>query len=308
MVREGFDDQGKNVKYATNMLPEVVIRKKGGQSAPMGTSSNEDVIAKRLDKLKGYVEENVTNSMLKDEQEEIMNAFMQPPPMPQQQPMGGDYMQGGGSSGFIDFINPFDRRRVEATIPQGQPQANQSPTMQFMPQAIQDMNKSNKPEGWRPPMDPDYNPNAPTCPPGYKYDAQKGDCVIAQTRGGKALEAVGDAWKNADGQQLASGVLAGLGTISGAMERSNMRKQEKQLEQNIWERQMTSAGGTDKGKYLTNSGDFVPPTMQTPVQFTGYNPGVFAKKGAQVDGEVTYLTDDQIKHIISLGGQVEFLD
>ncbi len=115
-------------------------------------------------------------------------------------------------------------------------------------------------------------------------------------------------WKSLTGTQKAETVLYGLRGINSAMESRLRRERDEQMDQNIWERQMVSAGSTDKGKYLVNSGDFVPPTMQTPVQFTGYNPNVYAKKGAQVNNEIAYLTDDQIKSIIGMGGQVEFLD
>lgn len=115
-------------------------------------------------------------------------------------------------------------------------------------------------------------------------------------------------WKSLTGTQKAETVLYGLRGINSAMESRLRRERDEQMDQNIWERQMVSAGSTDKGKYLVNSGDFVPPTMQTPVQFSGYNPNVYAKKGAQVNDEIAYLTDDQIKSIIGMGGQVEFLD
>jgi hypothetical protein len=57
---------------------------------------------------------------------------------------------------------------------------------------------------------------------------------------------------------------------------------------------------------MTNMDVFTPPTQQTPVQFSGlnYKQGYgYGKKG----GSVMYLTEKQIRDIISLGGEVEFI-
>lgn len=143
----------------------------------------------------------------------------------------------------------------------------------------------------------------------YHYDEQ-GNYKLAQEPAKQPTEkkGLGKWWKGLTNEQKAGMMLVGLDTINASAQKRIENKRQKQLEQNIWERQMSTAGRTDKGMYLTNSGVPVTPVQQTPVQFTGYNPNTFAKKGAEVDNKIAYLTDAEIKAIIQMGGQVEFLD
>jgi hypothetical protein len=115
-------------------------------------------------------------------------------------------------------------------------------------------------------------------------------------------------WKGMSGIQKAEGVLSFLFGANSGMERRRAKEEEEYQQRFMTPEAWSPSAPTSKGEYLVNSGDFVPPNMQTPVQFTGYNPGVFAKKGSEINSKITYLTNDQIRSIIEMGGQVEFLD
>ena len=148
----------------------------------------------------------------------------------------------------------------------------------------------------------------------YHYDDQ-GNYTLGQVPAKeekqKTNTGLGKWWKNLSHEQKAGMMLTGLSTINAAAEKRIANQRQDQLDQNIWERQMSTAGRTDKGMYLPNSGVPVPPTMQNPVQFSGYNPFGYAsaKQGKEVKtSDIAYLTDDEIKAIIQMGGQVEFLD
>jgi hypothetical protein len=145
------------------------------------------------------------------------------------------------------------------------------------------------------------------CPPGYKWDPKRGECVVAQTRAGKALDKMGEWWQNKSGDERANMVLGAANSIVGAKEQMNQRKYEEQLEKQMFNKFTTSVTApTDKGMHMVNQRTPVPPTLMTPVQFTGQN----YTQGygyAQMGGEL-YLSDDEIQNIISMGGEVEYLD
>lgn len=344
--------------------------KDGGQSVPMGVSSNDDVVSRRMEKLRKFVSDNVYNNMLEQEAEDIKNAFT-----PQNQMMGQgeeqeymkfggrlkkkghtdqrlrmalqgrlDYMEPGGQSDGLSsafgFVFPpaktvgdmFDRRttglidapasNVSTTGPvQGQGTAinmggytnlsqpsgayntyapQQNETTQGIMNMAQNQNEA---------LD-QYEVSEGTgkqCPEGYKWDPKRGQCVVAQTRAGKALDKVGEWWQNKSGDERANLVLGMANSVVGAKEQQNQRKYEEQLQNQMYNLFTTSVTApTDKGMHMVNQRTPVPPTMMTPVQFTGKN----YTQGygyAQMGGEM-YLSDDEIQNIISLGGQVEYLD
>jgi hypothetical protein len=71
----------------------------------------------------------------------------------------------------------------------------------------------------------------------------------------------------------------------------------------------TQNNDLDKGDWTANEGYFRP-DQDVPVQNTGYNfESMYAKMGGSYKkGGEYYLTDEEIDAIISMGGQVEFLD
>jgi len=71
----------------------------------------------------------------------------------------------------------------------------------------------------------------------------------------------------------------------------------------------TQNNDLDKGDWTANEGYFRP-NEDVPVQNTGYNfQSMYAKMGGSYKkGGEYYLTDEEIDAIISMGGQVEFLD
>ena len=111
-------------------------------------------------------------------------------------------------------------------------------------------------------------------------------------------------WNNLPGIYKAEALLSLSGGINRARESHLEKKRQDQLDTEMQAMRFATAQPVNRGKYLTNNMGFVPPTMQTPVQFSGYNPGVYGKYGT----EVMYLTDDQINDILRQGGEIEFLD
>jgi len=314
MYKRGGEKKKSNVKNL----------KKGGVSAPMGTNSNDQVKTGRLDAFKKYIDGNVYNSMLKQEQQDILKAFSDPQYfMKQMQPEQEQVMAVGGSaSGFINAVNPFDRRRA----PVGQIDGMNDPSGKYslpsdIPEGMTEEDEKRYKEEYTFGYDKEGNRvsvnknkaddfewgEAPQgCPPGYKYDPQKGDCVVEKTRAGMAMENIGEAWQGLSGAERANMVLGMSGAAVSGKEQINRQKYDEQLERNLFNNYTFAAKPSDRGYHMTNQLEMVPPTMQTPVQFTGKNYRQdfgYSKQGGEM-----YLTDDQIKHIISLGGQVEFLD
>lgn len=152
---------------------------------------------------------------------------------------------------------------------------------------------------------------AASCPEGYEYDRRQQKCVPAGTRSrskvGNFLKKGVDAWKGMSAAEKVNTGLAVGNYAVGAKEEQNRREYEEQVKNKSWEDQFVMAyKPSDSGKYMTNMDVMVPPTQQTPVQFSGrnYMQGTgYAKEG----GSVMYLTEKQIRDIISLGGEVEFI-
>lgn len=146
---------------------------------------------------------------------------------------------------------------------------------------------------------------AASCPSGMEYDPDSQRCVPEGTL------------KKAKQDKLASSqprreqwVNVGLGIGNWLLEPFEKRREKKRMKQidNIIQENRFTVAPTNKGMYMTNTAAPVPPTQQTPVQFTGYNPSAFAKYGKEKKNDYVYLTPQQIMHVISMGGQVEFLD
>lgn len=109
-------------------------------------------------------------------------------------------------------------------------------------------------------------------------------------------------------REMAVNVGLGIGNwMLDQVEKVRERKRMKQIDKIIQENRFAVAP-TDRGMYMTNTAAPVPPTQQTPVQFTGYNPSAFAKYGKEKKNDYVYLTPQQIMDVISMGGEVEFLD
>lgn len=152
---------------------------------------------------------------------------------------------------------------------------------------------------------------AASCPEGYEYDRRQQKCVPAGTRSrskvGNFLKEKRDQWKGMTAAEKVNTGLAVGNFAVGAKERANELIREQQIKDEAWQNQFVTAyKPSDRGKYMTNMDVFTPPTKQTPVQFSGlnYKQGYgYAKEG----GSVMYLTEKQIRDIISLGGEVEFI-
>jgi hypothetical protein len=103
-----------------------------------------------------------------------------------------------------------------------------------------------------------------------------------------------------------------LGTVNSAIDsrqKSIDKKAQDQLERRMFDQLSFASKPSNKGFHMVNNRVPVPPTMQTPVQFTGknYTDNANVYGYAKSGGEM-YLSDDEIQNIISLGGEVEYLD
>ena len=146
---------------------------------------------------------------------------------------------------------------------------------------------------------------AASCPTGMEYDADNQRCVPE----GTLKKARQD--KRAAGQpKREQAVNIGLGVGNWMLDQVEQRKQKERNQQieDIIQANRFTAAPVNRGMYMTNKEVPVPPTKQTPTQFSGYNPSTFAKYGKETKDDYVYLTPQEIMHIIQLGGQVEFLD
>lgn len=145
---------------------------------------------------------------------------------------------------------------------------------------------------------------ASSCPTGMEYDPDTQRCVpegtLKKARQDKraASQPKREAWVNAG---LAIG-----NRLLGEYEDRKEKERMKQLE-NIIQANRFTAAPMDRGYGTVNLNANIP---TTPTQFTGYNPNplVTAKMGKQIKDDYVYLTPQQIMNVISMGGQVEFLD
>lgn len=153
--------------------------------------------------------------------------------------------------------------------------------------------------------------NMPGSTAQYHYDDQ-GNYLLGQVPQKKKREKteLTDAERALRQQKREMGVnmFLGMGNrMLSALDEKRARERQDQIDQEIQRNRFTVAP-TDRGYTMTNLGVPVPPTKQTPVQFTGYNPSVYAKRGAEMKTDYMYLSPSEIEEIIRLGGQVEFLD
>ncbi len=109
-------------------------------------------------------------------------------------------------------------------------------------------------------------------------------------------------------REMGVNMFLGMGNnMLSALDEKRARERQDQIDAEIQRNRFITAP-TDRGFTMTNLGVPVPPTKQTPVQFTGYNPSTYAKRGAEMKSDYMYLSPREIEEIIRLGGQVEFLD
>lgn len=105
-------------------------------------------------------------------------------------------------------------------------------------------------------------------------------------------------------------MLAGLNLASGIVGNFQNRKRQKDLFGKMSADQVfTPTNDKDRGNDTVNEGYFKPP-QQVPVENKGYNfQSQYAKMGGSYKkGGEYYLTDEEIERLISMGGEVEFLD
>ena len=108
----------------------------------------------------------------------------------------------------------------------------------------------------------------------------------------------------------APAALAGLDLLSGFANNIQEAGKKKQIYNKMSADQVfTKMPTTSRGDYTANEGYFRP-DQQVPVENTGYNfQSQYAKMGGSYKkGGEYYLTDEEIERLISMGGEVEFLD
>lgn len=139
-------------------------------------------------------------------------------------------------------------------------------------------------EGWR--------PGEGNCPNGQKWDPEKQKCYSVK-------------WQSYE--PYVNLALMGMNAINERLEAKDRRKREGQFKNMT----MADAIMPAKPRNRMNMGLYDVNTGQIPLAGT-YNtnyiaPGEFLPMSKQ-GGRVMHLSDSQIKNIIAMGGQVEFLD
>jgi hypothetical protein len=151
----------------------------------------------------------------------------------------------------------------------------------------------------------------------FAADANKSKNITVDAGGGRSYPPKASKQNTQDGKSgkwsqpvREMAVNVGLGIGNWMLDQVNKVRERKRMEQidKIIQENRFAVAPTDRGMYMTNTAAPVPPTQQTPVQFTGYNPSAFAKYGKEKKNDYVYLTPQQIMDVISMGGEVEFLD
>lgn len=249
--------------------------------------------------------------------------------IPHALPHGAFFADGGENDGLLMYqsattpgqVNMGYKGMYSTVEPEEDQQASGTTSLQ-MPNLF-DINKYQQtPQGWHPSMqlpqedntDPmaDYNEDITRMPGSFQSDRMYPD------KGATSNAAPDNTKQNKPGlsqnQKRQARVLAGLAIgnhlVSGYQNKLD-REREAEIDKQRDYLKFAVAKPVDRGMYMTNMDVPVPPTKQTPVQFSGYNPFGYAsaKEGREVNNShIAYMTDEEIKRIISLGGQVEFLD
>lgn len=119
---------------------------------------------------------------------------------------------------------------------------------------------------------------------------------------------------NNDGfNQWAPMILPAMDMISSIAEQGDARRNEAQL-QNLKQASNVFTPNTDmnRGKHTINQGYFDPSNMVA-TQFTGNDqgaigsPNVYSQYGGEMQSGEYYLTEDEIKKVMAMGGQIEYL-
>lgn len=122
-------------------------------------------------------------------------------------------------------------------------------------------------------------------------------------------------WKgnNNNLNQWAPMALPAMNLISSIAEQGDRRRNEAHL-QTLKQANNVFTPNTirNRGKNTVNQGYFDPYNM-TPVQFAGNDqgmigsPNVYSKYGGAIEDGEYYLTEDEIKKVMAMGGQIEYL-
>jgi hypothetical protein len=271
-----------------------IIMQKGG-SAPMGIMRPDDVSSKRIQNLQKYVDDNVT---IHNDTKMMENLFKNPfeeegMQMPQDQMKYGGFKKksllgydaGGAFIDFDDFGSTGDETQDE----------NPLEDEDFF------SNGSKKSTGQNSELDRIQRENRKLRRQ-MKRNQRKEDDAKADTGMGR--------FDVTEKGARRAGFL--LGTVNSAIDsrqKSIDKKAQDQLERRMFDQLSFASKPSNKGFHMVNNRVPVPPTMQTPVQFTGknYTDNANVYGYAKSGGEM-YLSDDEIQNIISLGGEVEYLD
>lgn len=271
-----------------------IIMQTGG-SAPMGTMRPDDVSSKRIQNLQKYVDDNVT---IHNDTKMMENLFKNPfeeegMQMPQDQMKYGGFKKksllgydaGGAFIDFDDFGSTGDETQDE----------NPLEDEDFF------SNGSKKSTGQNSELDRIQRENRKLRRE-MKRNQRKEDDAKADTGMGRF-----DVTEK--GARRAGFLLGTVNSAIDARQKSIDKKTQDHLERRMFDQLSFASKPSNKGFHMVNNRVPVPPTMQTPVQFTGKNYTQNANVyGYAKSGGEMYLSDDEIQNIISLGGEVEYLD
>lgn len=247
---------------------------KGGQSAPMGTMRPDDVAGKRIKDLQSYVDDNVT---LHNDVEMMKNLFTNPFENQQEMPLTQNKYGGLKKKGLMGFDvggGFLDYENFKSNI--GDNPFKGSSGDDYEMKKMQRENRR------------------------MRHDLRKQE---REDNGDHRFDVTEQGARRA-------GFVLGMGNSAiDVMDQVRNKKAEEQMQRKMFDQMSFSSQPVDKGMHMVNNRTPVPPTMMTPVQFTGKNyidnndPYGYAKQGGEM-----YLSDEEIKNIIAQGGQIEFLD